>query len=168
MKIKHNIQIDAPAEKVWDILWNKFGDVCDWASTVNESSNRYIAESTHGGRTCISTWGEISEVIDSVNENRMTYTYHADGLPSMMKSVVNTFTVNKKNVNTSELAVDINIEIATLPRILMGWMIVPKMKKDIFQTLEDLKYFIETGKQTEAKIKSDRKFLKKHPEKYQV
>ncbi len=82
-----------------------------------------------------------------------------------MKSVENTFTVNKIGENTSELEVDINIEIATVPKILMGWMINPKMRKDINQTLKDLKYFAETGKQTDAKIKADAKFFKKHSKK---
>ncbi len=165
MRIQQNIQIAASAEKVWDILWNKYGQVCDWASTVNDSSSKNVSGNSNGGRTCHSTWGEISEIVDKVDESKLTYTYHADGLPSMMKSVVNTFTVNKRGVNTSELAVDINVQITTIPKILMGWMIIPKMKKDIGQTLMDLKHFAETGEQTEAKIKADKKYFKKNPKK---
>ncbi|WP_430906314.1 SRPBCC family protein [Maribacter sp. 2-571] len=161
MRIQETIQIDAPAEKVWDILWNKYGQVCDWASTVNSSSDRKVLGNENGGRTCHSAWGEISEIVEHVDTERMTYRYRADGLPKMMKSAVNSFTVNKKSVNTSEVELDLNVELAIVPKILMSWMMVPKMKKDVLQTLVDLKYFAETDMQTEIKTKSDLKFNKK-------
>lgn len=163
MKIQETINIDAPAGKVWEVLWNQYDRACDWASTVNYSESRKVIDTEHGGRSCHSTWGEISEVIDKVDVKNMTYTYHADGLPSIMKSAVNTWKVNPVSVNTSEVSIDLEIELAPVPKALMSWMIVPKMKKDIIQTLVDLRYFIETGEQTVAKIKSDIKHFKKNP-----
>ncbi|WP_299433539.1 SRPBCC family protein [uncultured Aquimarina sp.] len=163
MRIQEAISIDAPAEKVWEVLWNEYEQVCDWASTVNHSEKRKISNSSHGGRSCHSTWGEISEIIEEVDEENMRYTYYADGLPAMMKSARNTWKVKQKSVNTSEVSIDLEIELATIPKALMSWMIVPKMKKDIIQTMVDLRYFIETGKQTAAKLKSDVKYFKKHP-----
>ena len=161
MNIKTTIQIKAPAESVWNVLWHQYGSVCDWASTVNDSDNREVKGSKYNGRRCMSTWGEISEIVKSVDEKHMTYTYYADGLPKLMKSAVNTWRVEPQGNALSNVSIDLNIEFAAIPKLLMGWMIVPKMKKDIQQTLEDLKYFIETGKQTEAKIKSDLRFFKK-------
>lgn len=162
MVIQKTIQVNAPASKLWEVLWDNYGQVCDWASTVNSPDYREVKGNETGGRTCVSTWGEIHEIVDYVNEKNMTYRYHADGLPSMMKSARNLWKVKSTGVNTSEVSIDLNIEFATLPKILMGWMIIPKMKKDIDQTLEDLKVYVETGKQTQAKIKSDLKFLKKN------
>ncbi|SEK70324.1 Polyketide cyclase / dehydrase and lipid transport [Aquimarina amphilecti] len=163
MKFQKTIQVAAPASKVWEVLWDDYGEVCQWASTVNTSETRKVPGSPDGGRTCVSTWGEISEIVEEVDEKNMMYRYYADGLPSMMKSAVNTWKVTSKSINTSEVSIDLEIEFATIPRIIMGWMIIPKMKKDIIQTLEDLRYFIETGKQTDAKIKSDQKYFKKNP-----
>ncbi len=165
MKIQKTININAPAEKVWEVLWDNYGRVCEWASTVNSSDHREVQGNSNGGRTCMSTWGEIHEIVENLNVENKTYTYYADGLPSIMKRAKNTWKVLPKGVNTSEVVIDLDIEFATIPKILMGWMIVPKMKKDINQTLEDLKYFIETGKQTEAKIKSDLKYFKKKGQK---
>lgn len=161
MRIQETIQIDAPADKVWDILWNNYAQVCDWASTVNASKKRDVAGNENGGRTCHSAWGEISEIVEQVDTENMSYTYRADGLPKMMKSAVNTFSVNAKGLDRSEVALDLNVELATIPKILMSWMMVPKMKKDIHQTLIDLKHYAETDKQTDIKIKSDEKFNKK-------
>ena len=109
----------------------------------------------------MSTWGEIQEIVDYVNEKNMTYSYHADGLPSMMKSAKNKWKVKATGVHMSEVSIDLHIEFATIPRILKGWMMIPKMKKDIDQTLEDLKVYVETGEQSAVKVKSDLKFFKK-------
>lgn len=162
MIIQKTIQVNAPASQVWEVLWDNYGQVCDWASVVNSSQFREVKGNDAGGRTCVSTWGEIQEIVDYVNVKNMTYSYHADGLPSMMKSAQNKWKVKSKGVNTSEVSIDLQVEFATIPKILMGWMMVPKMKKDIDQTLEDLKVFVETGEQTQAKIKSDLKFFKKN------
>lgn len=94
----------------------------------------------------------------------MTYSYFADGLPAMMKSAKNTWKITEVGNQKCKVSIDLNVKLATVPKILIGWMMVPKMKKDIAQTLEDLKYFAETGKKTEAKKKADNKFFKKHPE----
>ncbi len=163
MRIQKTISIDAPAEKVWDVLWNQYHQVCDWASTVNHSEKREVIQTKYGGRNCHSTWGEISEIVDEVDKKNMSYTYYADGLPSIMKSAKNTWKVSPKSVNTSEVSIDLDIELAPVPKALMSWMIVPKMKKDSIQTLVDLRYFIETGEQTAAKKKSDIKYFKKNP-----
>ena len=161
MIIQKTIQVNAPASKLWETLWENYGQVCDWASTVNSSDYREVVGSKEGGRTCVSTWGEIQEIVDYVNERNMTYSYHADGLPSMMKSAKNKWKVKATGVHMSEVSIDLHIEFATIPRILMGWMMIPKMKKDIDQTLEDLKVYVETGEQSTAKVKSDLKFFKK-------
>ncbi|GAA4271232.1 SRPBCC family protein [Aquimarina gracilis] len=165
MKIQKTIKINASAEKVWEVLWGDYGQVCKWASTVNSSDYREVQGSNNGGRACMSTWGEIHEIVENLDIENKTYTYYADGLPAIMKSAKNTWKVLQKGVNTSEVSIDLDIEFATIPKIFMGWMIVPKMKKDVNQTLADLKYFIETGKLTEAKIKSDQKYFKKKGQK---
>ncbi len=163
MKIQQTISVEAPAQKIWEVLWDQYDRACDWASTVNHSEKRKVSDSKYTGRSCHSTWGEISEIVDNVDEKNMTYTYHADGLPSMMRKAKNTWKVYPKSVNTSEVSIDLEIVLAPVPKALMSWMIVPRMKKDIIQTLVDLRYFVETGQQTSAKIKSDIKYFKKNP-----
>lgn len=164
MEIKKAITIQAPAEKVWEVLWNNYTQVCDWASTVNHSEKRDVHGNKNGGRTCHSTWGEISEIVKEVDQKKMSYTYYADGLPAMMKSAVNSWKVEPLGNHSSEVQMNLKIELAPIPKLLMGWMIVPKMKKDIQQTIDDLKYFIENGKPSSVKIKSDQKFFKKNPQ----
>jgi len=160
MIINKNISVNAPADKVWELVWNQFGQVCDWASTVNQSGDREAFGSVKG-RTCTSTWGEIDEIVESVDPDSMSFTYYADGLPSMMKKARSNWKVISTNRDTSTISAHMEIEFARLPGFFMGWMMKPKMRKDIDQTFKDLKQFIETGKKTESKIKSDLKFFKK-------
>jgi len=164
MEIKKRVKINASADKVWDVLWNNYGQVCNWASTVNHSDIREVKGNKNGGRTCHSAWGQISEIVKNVDEKNKSYTYYADGLPSMMKSAVNSWKVVSLSDGTSEVQMDLKIEIAPIQKALMGWMIVPKMKKDIQQTVDDLKYFIEEGKPSPVKVKTDEKFFKKNPD----
>ncbi|WP_430966991.1 SRPBCC family protein [Spongiimicrobium sp. 2-473A-2-J] len=161
MKFQITRQINVPDSKVWEELWDRYHNVCDWASTVNKLDAREVGSNYKNGRTCTSTWGEVSEIVDSADEENMTYSYYADRLPSMMKSAKNSWKVVAKSVNVSEVVMTGNIVFAPLPGLLMGWMMKPKMRKDLEQTLDDFKYYMETGRQTEAKKKSDTKFNKK-------
>ena len=160
MIIDQRISVSAPVYEVWDLLWNQFGQVGDWASTVNQSADREAFGSVKG-RTCTSTWGEVSEIVEKVDKEDMSYTYYADGLPSMMKKAKSTWKVKSTGENTTLITAHIEIEFAKIPGLLMGWMMKPKMRKDINQTFEDLRVYINTGKKTDAKIKSDLKFFKK-------
>ncbi|PRX53993.1 SRPBCC family protein [Flagellimonas meridianipacifica] len=154
-------QVNAPAEKVWEVLWHNYNRSCDWASTVNHSEAREDLTESLGGRKCHSSYGEVSEIIDYVNDDEMNLKYHLDGTPAMIKSGKANWKVNPTGTDTSEIVMNLDVELALIPRLLMTWMIKPKMHKDMNQTVEDLKHFVETGKQTEAKKKSDAKFKKK-------
>ncbi|WP_430967501.1 SRPBCC family protein [Spongiimicrobium sp. 2-473A-2-J] len=161
MKFKKSLQINAPASKVWEVLYTNYGSSCDWASTVNESKEREVQNSAYIGRTCSTVFGDVSEIIDRADEERMELQYHLDDTPFIMKAATANWKVKSLSINTSEVTMDLDVTLATVPGLLMGWMIKPKMRKDLYQTMEDLKYYIETGKQSEAKIKSDQKYFKK-------
>lgn len=161
MKVNKTVQINASAITVWETLYKNYGQACDWASTVNESKLRTIEGSSYGGRTCSTTFGDVSEIIDHANEKTMELQYHLDDTPFIMKAATANWKVTSTSVNTSKVTMNLDVTLATLPGFLMGWMIKPKMTKDIYQTIDDLKYFIENGEQSEAKKKSDANYFKK-------
>ncbi|MEM8508031.1 MAG: SRPBCC family protein [Bacteroidota bacterium] len=161
MKIKRTLQINAPSAKVWETLYANYGQACDWASTVNESKERQVPNSDYIGRTCSTVFGDVSEIIDHVDDDDMELQYHLDDTPFIMKAATAKWNVNPQSINTSEVTMDLAVTLATIPGLLMGWMIKPKMRKDIYQTMDDLKHYVETGEQSEAKVKSDAKYFKK-------
>ncbi len=161
MKIYNTVQINVPASKVWELLYANYGKACDWASTVNESEERYTANGNNLGRTCSTVYGQVSEIIDKVDHEKMELHYHVDDTPFIMKAARAKWKVNPLSVNASEVIMDLEVRLAPLPGVLMGWMIKPKMRRDIHQTMEDLKHYLEMVKPSEAKIKSDRNYFKK-------
>ncbi|WP_299215611.1 SRPBCC family protein [uncultured Dokdonia sp.] len=161
MKVNRTVQINASAITVWEMLYKNYGQACDWASTVNESAFRNVVGSPYGGRTCSTTFGDVSEIIDHVNEKTMELQYHLDDTPFIMKAATAHWKVTSTSVNTSDVTMKLDATLATIPGLLMGWLIKPKMKKDIYQTIDDLKHFIENGEPSEAKKKSDANYFKK-------
>ncbi|WP_299216106.1 SRPBCC family protein [uncultured Aquimarina sp.] len=161
MKINKTLKINAPASKVWEVLYTNYGRACDWASTVNESKMRDVSGNQYGGRTCSTSFGDVSEIIDQADAEKMQLQYHLDDTPFIMKAATAVWNVRPMSINTSEVTMNLDVTLATIPGFLMGWLIKPKMRKDIYQTIEDLKYFVETSEQSEAKKKSDEKYFKK-------
>ncbi|WP_350286847.1 SRPBCC family protein [uncultured Croceitalea sp.] len=162
MKVNKTIQVNASAQKVWEVLYTNYGDACDWASTVNESKEREVAGSDYIGRTCSTVFGDVSEIIDRADAKKMELQYHLDDTPFIMKTATANWKVKPLNQDAASVTMDLDVTLATIPGLLMGWMIKPKMRKDIYQTMDDLKYYIETGNQSEAKIESDNKYFKKN------
>ncbi len=161
MKINKTLKVNTSADKVWEVLYTNYGDACHWASTVNESKERAVADSDNIGRTCSTVFGEVSEIIDRADEEKMELQYHLDDTPFIMKAATANWKVKPLSIDTASITMKLDVTLATVPGLLMGWMIKPKMRKDIYQTLEDLKYFIETGRQSDVKVKSDQKYFKK-------
>lgn len=161
MKVNKTVQIDAPAIEVWEALYKNYGQACDWASTVNESKLRSVPNSEYDGRTCSTRFGDVSEIIDYADDDKMQLKYHLDDTPFIMNAATAVWDVRPTSINTSEVTMNLDMTLAPVPGLLMGWMIKPKMRQDIYQTVEDLKFFIETGQQSEAKKKSDNKYFKK-------
>ena len=80
-KVKGQIVIDAPVEKVWEVLAD-FGGVYRWASSITKS---YSTSKNNNGpeasRHCnIAGFGGIEESIIEWNEGR-DFTYVATGAP---------------------------------------------------------------------------------------
>lgn len=161
MKLNKTIEINASATTVWETLYKNYGQACDWASTVNESNLRDVAGSEYGGRSCSTVYGDVTEILDHVDVDKMELSYHADDTPFIMKSAKADWKVIATGENSSQVSIKMYMQLATIPKLLMGWMIRPKVEKDIGQTIKDLKYFIENGKQSDAKKRSDAKYFKK-------
>ncbi len=161
MKINKTLKINASADTVWKVLYTNYGDACHWASTVNESQERIVAGSDYIGRTCSTVFGDVSEIIDQVDEENRQLQYHLDDIPFIMKAASAHWKVTPIGSHTASITMDLDVTLATFPALLLGWMIKPKMRKDVYQTMEDLKHFAETGEQSEAKKKSDSAYFKK-------
>ncbi len=152
------INIDAPSEKLWHILADNYQNVGEWATIIPESSARKDEAGELIGRTCSSTYGDVQEVITSWDQENMSYSYEADGLPSMFKSGKNLWKVIPINSDRSLVKMSLKMEMSALPGFFMGWMIKSKMGKDLEGLMEDLKYYAENDSPHPKKLKSLKKW----------
>ena len=71
-----NIQIDAPADVVWEVLAHRFGDIAEWAS-IMKSSKGIVDESSPvdapvSARVCKANgFGEVREELRDYDEQNM-------------------------------------------------------------------------------------------------
>jgi len=160
MQLQKQVIIDAPASKVWSTIGENYASVGDWASIINESGGRKSESGALEGRTCESTYGSVKEMITAYDEDSRLLSYQADGLPAMFKEGGNTWQVHALDARRSKVTMDLQMKLAPIPGFFMGWMIKSKMSKDTDQLMQDLKQFVETGKPTEAKLKSDARYYR--------
>jgi len=116
--------IAAPPENVWAQLDAQFLDISAWAggvtsSRANPATPTGINGSAHGGRICdVDGVGVTDERIvdfDSVNRT-LTYSVHADGLPSFVTGLQNTWTVRPDGGSGSV----VDVEMAAFTKGIMG------------------------------------------------
>ncbi len=153
------VELNVPTEKVWDILAHNYENVGEWATIIPESAPR----KEHGklvGRMCSSTYGDVREMITHWDEENLTYSYEADGLPSMFKSGKNIWKIEPINEQRSRVKMTLRMEMNPLPGLFMGWMIKSKMGKDLDGFMEDLRHFAEKGTPHPKKLKSVEKWKK--------
>lgn len=160
MKISKTIIIDAPAEKVWDILGPNYTNAGDWASSVYASHARpgtpKVAAAPVAGRVCQTSLGPFTETIEAFDDLRRHVAYSATGdkMPGFVRRLVNSWTIHPSG-NKSKVDMELNADIAFPFNILMGPMMRSQFGKVLREATEELKHYAETGKPHPRKVKAD-------------
>ena len=155
MKFSKDITINAPAEKVWNILGPQFTEVGTWArnipkSVVNTNAPK-VNNSPVGGRLCETSIGKISEEFTAYDEKNMTLSFKGVITSKVFSSVVSTNAVTAIDENTSKVTVTPNIDLKPIG-ILMYPLIKMNLSKLINEVLIDLKYYAENDKPSPEKL----------------
>lgn len=160
MKISRTINIDAPADRVWDILGPNYVNAGDWASSVYVSKARAgtpkVADAPVAGRVCQTSLGPFTETIEAFDESRRHVAYSATGdkMPGFVKRLVNSWTVNPSG-HKSTVQMELSADIAFPFNILMGPMMKLQFGRVLRDATEELKYYAETGQPHARKVKLD-------------
>ena len=151
--VSYQIHIDAPVEKVWNVLAD-FGGTYIWNPGVNQS---YSTSSKNGGfgatRHCdLKPAGSVEERIIEWNEGK-DYTlevYAGKGIPPFRKSLA-TFAVKPDGPGTIVTAtVEYSLKYGPIGTLMNLFMVGPFVKKAFQALLAGLKHHAETGQEVKS------------------
>ena len=161
MRITQTFDVQAPAEKVWDILGPNYTRAGDWASSVYASAPRagtpQIAGAPAAGRTCETSLGPFTESIIAYDDERRHVAYVATGdkMPGFVKRLANAWTVQQVDPNASRVTMELTADIAQPFRTLMGWAMRRQFDAVLTESMDDFKVYVETGRPGARKAKAD-------------
>ena len=144
-KLTRQIRINAPVEKVWEVLAD-FGGVSKWAPTVTESYSTTEANGGIGaGRHCeVIGFGGIEEEIVGWNESRSLSVSLENAGP--IKSAVITFSVSPSGDETVvTLTTESQLKFGPLGAVIDKLFFPRLLGKQMAQTLAGLNHHAETG-----------------------
>lgn len=160
MNVNTELEISASASDVWDVLGRQFSDISSWCATVNESHPHQMGKSLPGapsaGRECDTTYGFFTETFLEYNNDRMEMYYEVTSkkLPFFIRKFFNRFTVKPLGKNRSLVSMRAGADMMQP----FGWLMSPLMEgqmgKSLINQVEELKYFVETGRPHPRKIEA--------------
>ena len=155
MNIIKKTTINKPVEEVWEVLGNQFGEISNWASIIKES--KVYGESKMNGvnysiRETNTLNGITKQEITSFEPEKHSLSYKSlTGTPPIIKEVRALWSLTKSDSNTTNLVMDFNADMKGL-----GFILVPIVKKKMGKIgddlIEELKFYVENGKQHPRKI----------------
>jgi len=157
MKILKEVSINAPAEKVWDIVGHNFAKIGNWdasvSSSIVSSDLPKVNGSPYGGRVCETSFGRINEKFTAYDEKEMTFSFQGDISSPIFSNVLNTVQVFSVSANQSRIIASPNVDLTFLGKV-MSPLIKAGLGSAIKKGLEDLKYYSEHNKISPRKIAS--------------
>jgi hypothetical protein len=156
VSVSKSIYIDIPVEELWKITALDFGNIAKWSAGVVESKAN--GESTHGAvcneRVCHPSYKGFKATTErfiDYNPTDYHFTYQiVQGLPNVVKYAENKWIHHSKGSGT-ELTMQVSMELKGIMGTLMQGVMKKNMGKILYQNLEELKVYAETGEQHERK-----------------
>jgi uncharacterized membrane protein len=160
MNFSKHVVINAPAEQVWNVLGRDFENVGKWATVISDSEvnteAQVVNDSPVGGRFCSTSFGKVSEEFTKYDDQNMSFSFKGVITSKLFDRVISSNKVTAIDENTSEVTATPQIDLTFLGS-LMSPLIKLQLSKTIGEGLEDLKYYVENGKPSPAKLASIRK-----------
>lgn len=160
--IQKVVGLDTKIEKAWQVLGPEFANAERWASTVNKSEGKgeLIKGEVPSQRVCITPMGTLNETIVTYAPEDYTLSYLFEGMPKMVKSAQNTWKLTPDGEGKTKLTLTMEMRVGGIGKIMKP-MMKGKMSKMAQHTVEEFKYYVETGKQHPRKVKAAKKYSKK-------
>ena len=161
MQIRRQIDIDAPPERVWDVLGRRFDQVSRWASSVSHSSVRTdgaaLKNAPCSGRVCETDLGPFEESIVEYDEDRQALAYEASGekMPFFVRGLKNRWSLTPSADSGTRVAMLMTADLAFPFNLFMTPLMKLQMGRILTFAVEELKHYVETGEPHPRKLKAD-------------
>ncbi len=156
MQFQKSVQIDADADRVWEIVAHEFDRVGEWSSAVASSGPNPDAPTpdgaTVGGRVCATDFGDLKETFTMYDEAGKRFTFVVTGMPSFITHAQNTVAVRPLGAGRAEASLNIRMETNAVGKV-MGPMFAIKLKNTLDAFLGELKAYVESGELSKRKQK---------------
>ena len=156
MNVIRSLNVNAPAEKLWEILAENYDRVGEWTSEIQASSpnpDLPVGE----GRVCSTPgFGDVKETITSYDEGRRAFGYSADisSMPFFVREIGNDWQVEAKGGDQSVVHMHMQARLMPVFAQVMGPFLKRQMSKSADTILEELKYYAEKGEIHPRKVKA--------------
>ncbi len=153
MRISTGIDVDAPAEVLWEVVGPQFGHVGRWARAVDASEPVGEVGRSGSGRRCVVRapgFDALTEELLVYDEGARTLSYRADaGMPRFVRSARSTWRVRSHPGGGSRFDLAADLELAGAARAFM-----PVLAAYLWGvgrlTAQDLRVYVETGRARES------------------
>ena len=144
-KVEGQVVIDAPVEKVWEVLAD-FSDVYRWAPSVTKSYS--TSESSSGpeaSRHCeIAGFGGIEETITQWNDGQ-SFTYSFSGA-GPVSGGTSSWSVKRQGDKTLvHTIVDYSLRFGPIGSLMNALIIRRKIRQGLVMGLQGLNHHVRTG-----------------------
>ncbi len=147
----HQMTIDAPAARVWEINGTRFAEIGSWSRNVLQSaptSGTPLQGAPSAGRACkVVGFGDVYETLTEFDPlNRRLALTVDEGLPFFVYKSVFESRVVPLDANSCRFEVSQWMEISVFPGALMMPLLNRKLNAAVESILGDLKFYAENGK----------------------
>ena len=157
LQIENDFVIDAPIDRVWEILADEFEHVGRWASGLASSGPnpqvQPLDDGMAGGRVCeIPGFGYSDERLVEYRpaDRHLAYSFDAEKLPGFVSNVINRWTLRRRGSSTA-----VSMRFSADVSGPLGAVMKPMMRRKFAKTLAaveaDLTAYAETGAVSAAK-----------------
>ncbi|MEM1181790.1 MAG: SRPBCC family protein [Acidobacteriota bacterium] len=159
MQIERHLTVQAPPNKVWDVLGRRFDEVHLWASSVERSAGAGPAQvpgAPTAGRTCQTELGPFKESIVEFDESNQVLAYTASGekMPFFVKGLRNRWSLSAAPGGHTRVDMLMTADLAFPFSVFMAPVMKLQMGRILTFAIEELKYFVETGEPHPRKLRA--------------
>jgi hypothetical protein len=164
-----NLDIAAPADRVWDVIGPRFDRIGDWATAIpastaiparppgSDAATTSAAQlpvaagainAPVAGRVCQTGIPLIPEVVETLiayDDTGRTLTYQASGMPVFVTLARNTWTVIPIDAERCRVNLRARFDTNGLLGLLGRWAILAQTRRTSRHLADDLRRYVETG-----------------------